>query len=293
MLDEKQIKEIIELRGKGLTVKQTAKALEISESTVKKYSSNDYEKNNEIDEKTGKSLSNQMIEEEYDFEDDIKPLVYKLKLQANELNITLHDYLNDISNNMDKFLKITTMPERFYYLFCELCNNLNTITEHIEANDLMNAIDNFYDREIKMENAEAFINEIETKAERIVNELKEEVIDLNSQIKEHRQSLEALTSVRTIMVNKLLERPNEEKLQEALENFKSLQIHAQNLENSNKQIEMGKQLLLKKLELTDKENQEIKQEISAFNLVFEKLNKVFPQQINDIVQEIENNEIQQ
>ena len=51
---------------------------------------------------------------------------------------------------------------------------------------------------------------------------------------------------------------------------------------------MGNQLILKKLELTDKENQELKQQLSAFNIVFDKISKLFPEQIKDIVQEIDN-----
>ena len=53
MIEEAQIKRIRELRESGLTIKETAKALEISESSVKKYTSDNYEKDNEIDEKTG------------------------------------------------------------------------------------------------------------------------------------------------------------------------------------------------------------------------------------------------
>ena len=173
MLNENQINKIKEMREKGLTIKETAKALGISDSSVKKYTSEDYEKDNEFDEKAGNSLTKQMKEEGYDFADEIKPLVYSLKLQANEIDITLHDYLRDISNTMSKFLKITSRPDWFYYVFCELANSLSVFTNHIDAEKIMEAFDNFYNREIEMENAEAFITDIETKAELLVKNTKE------------------------------------------------------------------------------------------------------------------------
>ena len=86
----------------------------------------------------------------------------------------------------------------------------------------------------------------------------------------------------------MIQAPDRENLEKTEEKLEILQAHAQNLENNNKQLKMGNQLILKKLELTDKENQELKQQLSAFNIVFDKISKLFPEQINDIIQEIEN-----
>ena len=63
MLEEKQIKKIIELKEKGLTVKDIAKTVNVSESTVKKYTSDNYEQDNKIDEKSALRLTKQMKEE--------------------------------------------------------------------------------------------------------------------------------------------------------------------------------------------------------------------------------------
>ena len=283
MLDEKEINEIIEMREKGLKIRQIAKAVGRSESTIKKYISDDYE-NNELDEKAGKTLTDQMKEERYDFDDEIKPLVYSLKIQANEIDITLHDYLTDISKTMNKFLRITNTPQWFYYVFCELANNYSLITDHIDAEKLMEAIDNFYNREIEMENAEAFIIDIETKAEKIVSETKAKLEDLNSQNNEAQKELDRLASIQTTMLKKLMDDPNREKLKKSEKNLK-------NMENEAKRLEMVNAILTEKcklLEQPDEYNEQIKKKIMLYEKVFERVNKIMPDGIMAIVQEIEN-----
>lgn len=285
MLDDKEKTRIRELRESGNTIAETAKAVGRSESTVKKYTSEDYEKDNEIDGKTAKALTDQMIEEGYDFENEIKPLVYSLKLQASEIDITLYDYLNDISNIMNKFLRITNNPEWFYYVFCELAiNSFPVFTDLIEANDLINAFNNFYNREIEMENAETFITDIETKAETLLNETKAELTDLNNQINEAQKERTKIASLNSIILMKMLGAPNKERLKMSEENLK-------NMENQLTKLQITNQILIEKcklLEKTDKDNEIIKQDNTMFNMVYNKLYKLFPNEIDVIIQEISN-----
>ena len=284
MLEEKQIKKIIELKEKGLTVKDIAKTVNVSESTVKKYTSDDYEHDNEIDEKSALNITKHMIEEGYTF-DEIETLGYSLKLQANEIDITLFDYLTDINSVMGNFLKITNTPERFYYVFMELANNLSGFTtNNIEATDLINAINKFYDREIEMENAEQFIIDIETKAENIVSETKAELTDLNNQILYLQKEHTKLTSLNSIICMKMLEEPNKEKLEIAEENFKNMESELKKLQNINI-------ILIEKcklLEQNDKYNEIIKQENMVFNMAYDKLYKLFPQECDSIIKELDN-----
>ncbi len=284
MLNENQINKIREMREKGLTIKETANALEVSESSVKKYTSEDYEKDNELDEKTGNSLTKQFDLEEYDFQDDIAPLVYKLKDQANEINVTLHDYLTDISNTMNKFLRITSKPQWFYYVFCELANSFSLINEHIDATKFMEAVDNWYEREIDMEESEKFIIDIETKAEKLVKNAKEEYNIWQEKIDNAQKEYEKITSLHTVMINNLLEKPNLEKLQKTEKKL----IDA---ENRLKELELSKLILIEKckiLEQSDKDNKIAKKENILLKKAFKKLNKLFPQEITVIIQEIEN-----
>lgn len=284
MIEEAQIKRLRELRENGLTIKETAKAVGISESTVKKYTSDDYERDNEIDGKTGKTLTDQMIEEEYDFADEIKPLVYSLKIQANEIDITLYDYLNDISNTMNKFLRITDTPQWFYYVFCELAKILSLINDHIDASDFMEAIDNFYNREIEMEASENFITEIEEKAERLVNNAKEEYNDWQEKINEAQKSYESITSLKSIILKKMMDDP-------ILEKLKIAKGRLEITEKGMKKLQMTNIILIEKcksLEQADINNEIIRQDNIMFNMVYEKLYKLFPQEIDTIIQEIEN-----
>ena len=284
MIEEKQKERIKELRDNGLTIKETAKALEISESSVKKYSSSDYEKDNDIDEKSADTITKQLDLEGYDFIDEIKPLVYKLKIQANEIDITLFDYLKDISDTMNKFLRITSKPEWFFYTFMEIANNLSLISDHIEANDLMKAIDNFYNREIEMENAEAFITEIETKAERLVNNAKEECEIWREKTNETKLEYQSITSLKAIMLNKMMSDPNKEKLKLSEESLEKM-------ENQIKELQISNTILIEKgksLEQINKNNEIAKQDNLMFNMMYEKLYKLFPQEIETILKEIKN-----
>ena len=284
MLEEKEIQKIRELREKELTVKEIAKAVGRSESSVKKYISDNYEG----DEKAGRSLTKIIKKEGYDFEDDIMPLVYSLKNQANEIDITLYDYLKDISNIMNGFLRITYTPAWFYYVFCELANNLSVITDHIEANDLMNAIDNFYNREISMEESEKFLTEIETKTETLIENSKEEYSYYQEKTNELKEEIESLTPIQ-ISENTLKE--NEAKAEKLLKNTK------QELKGLNNQIDEAQEILrkvrlaqtvvIKKImENPDKNNENLKKENVLLNQMFERVNKLFPEESKIIIQEI-------
>lgn len=281
MINEEKKKRISELR-KTLAVKEIAKLLEISESSVKRYSSDNQEKDNEFDEKTGKLLTKQFDLEGYDFQDEIAPLVYKLKNQANEINITLYDYLNDISSNMSKFLRLTENPERFYYIFCELSKNLSVITEHIEAEKLIEAIDNFYNREIEMEEAENFIAEIEEKAELLLENVKEEYNEYKKKINNVQNELKTIISTEGLMMQKILQKPDKEKLQNAEIKINNLSLNLQKIVEKALMIENENLDLKKALE----QNEKIKQENMALDMVFDKIKLIFPEEIKSIVAEV-------
>lgn len=291
MLEEKQIKKIRELREKEITVKDIAKAVGVSESSVKKYLSDDYEKDNKKDEKTGKTLTDLMIEE-LDFEDGVIPLVYKLKNQANEIDVNLFDYLTDISNTMSKFLRITCKPEWFYYVFMEIANNLAVIiTNNIDANDLMNAIDNWYNRELELEQAEIYLLETQEKAETIINNIKEEQTFFEEECKNKIKELEISNNTIETKAERLLNNTKEE-LKELKEEIDNAIKTRENLTTLNTTIikKIQEKINLQKTEgsKADKENQELKQQLSAFNIVFDKISKLFPNEIAVIIQEIDN-----
>ena len=88
--------------------------------------------------------------------------------------------------------------------------------------------------------------------------------------------------MQTIMLVKMLDDPNKEKLEKSEENLK-------NMENEAKRLQMINTILTEKykiLEQSDKNNEQIKQENIMFNMIFERINKLFPEEINVIIQEI-------
>jgi len=293
MIEEKKIKRIRELRESGITIYEIAKMLEISESSVKKYSSSDPDKNNEIDKKTPNEMNNIMLLEGYDFQDEIKPLIYMLKAQANELDITLYDYLKDINKVQNKFLRLTDTPERFYYVFCELANNFSVITEHINAENLISVIDNFYNREIEFEKIEEYLLEQKQECDDYINNKKEELMGLLQQINEAqnkiieaKEELHKLTSTQSIMIQKIFENPHLEKLEKSEIKINSLQILLQKIakeavQHKTENIKL-KDLIKENITI----NNQLKQENSALDMVFDKIRLIFPEEVKSIVSEV-------
>lgn len=274
--------KIKELREKGLTVDQIAKALEISESTVKKYSSGNPEKDNKIDEKISDEMGKIMLLEGYDFQDEIKPLSYALKNQANELDITLWDYENDIKNNTNKFLRITDNPIRLYYIFMVFASNLNLITDHIEPEDFMNMVDNFIEREIEMEDAEQYIAKIKEDAELIKAKTIEQWDENQKRIKNAKKEAvyEVELKSQTLLTNSKKEYTEyQEKINNAKEELTDLILNKILMNDKEKMLEKENQKLKKML----KESNEKK---SLLEEAFKRLGAVFPQEAQTIVEEM-------
>lgn len=301
MITEEQKKQIGELRNSGLTIKQTALALEMSESSVKKYSSDNPDKDKEIDGELSNELANIMLLEGYDFEDEVKLLSYVLKNQANELDITLYDYMNDINSNTNKFLRITDNPIRLYYIFMLFASNLNLITDHINAEDLTNAVNNFIDREVSMEKAEVYITycdehleEIwkawEVKIQKATNDYHEIVKGRKKHKGEQNKRLHETNTKQQAQINQLKEAIGifKQKLQEALEKNNTLSIFSKkSIENDKIQktqiTELSTEIqeLKKLLETPDKEKAILKK-------AFERIGADFPEEVNIIIEEMAN-----
>lgn len=297
MLDENQISKLREMREKGLTISETAKALGISESSVKKYTSEDYEREKEFDEKAGNSLSKQFDLEGYDFQDEIVPLIYKLKGQANEINITLHDYLEDIANIMNKFLRISDKPHWFYYVFCELAKNYSLINDHIDPLKFMEAIDNFYNREISMEESENFLFETNEKSDILIENAKENYYFLENKINNIRNEAVQYINKKKIKTEGLIENAKEE-----------LNELNKQIEETKKKYEIINAVLIKKIacnietlhetEQSDKNNEitkqekesikNLKQENTIMEVILKEFQTNFPVELEMIVNKVKN-----
>ena len=293
MIDEEKKKRIKQLRDNGLTIKEISKALEVSESTVQRHSSDNQDENNETDKKTANGITNIMLQEGYDFEDEIMPTLYKLKNQANELDLTLFDYINDISNIMNKFLRLTDNPSRFYYIFCELSNNLSLITENINAQKFVEATENFYDREIEMDKIDDYIRNQEAKLIDIMKTAKKEYSELQEKIENSQMELDKLASTKTTLTMKLLEQPTKQKLEKAEKLIQSLKVMNKRLikkfstsNTENKNLKEINNLLDQKI----RESRDLNRQNIFMKTIFAHISASFPTELEMIIEEVKKNE---
>lgn len=293
MIDETKKKRIKELRDNGLTIKEISKALEVSESTVQRHSSDNQDENNETDKKTADGMTNIMLQEGYDFEDEIMPVVYKAKNIATEIDITLHDSIDNDNRIKDKFLRLTDNPSKFYYVFCELANNLSLITENINAQKFVEATENFYEREIEMEKADDYIEKQEEKITAIMEEGKKQYNNLQEKIENAQEQLDNLTNVRNTLAMKLLERPTEQKLEKAEEIIKSLKIMNKKVIKKFKTINIENETLKKVNDSLDqkiRELREIHRQNIFMKMILAHVSNSFPTELETIIQEVKKNE---
>ncbi len=257
MIDEKKKTRIIELIEGGASINEVANALEISKSTVRRYSESQ-ENYNEHDEKISNEMTKIMLLEGYDFEDEIKPLVYALKDQMNEMDITLYDYLNGIKNNTNRFLRITEKPIRLYYIFILLASNLNLITDHINPQNLLEAIDKFIDREIEMEESEEYIKNCDMILEEKYEEWQEKILNAENKYNEMITGKKEYQFKKTNRLRETIDIQNKdiselkEFIQEALEKNNILSVFSQKL------VE-GAKIQKKEIQELKSENKELKQ----------------------------------
>ena len=208
-------------------------------------------------------------------------LVFNLKRIAHETGSKLGDFIQDIETIFDKYHKITEDPVKLFNFIIEISECLNVITDHIEMEELINTIDNFYNREIEMEESESFLAESETKAEIILENAKKEYQDYNKKIDNAQQYLNQLTSQNNIWLAKLLQDPNKEKLQESLNKITKLQNYILIINEKAQMLESENQEFKKMLEQNNKEK-------LLLEKAFERIGKIFPQEMRSIVSEIEN-----
>jgi len=273
MIEDAKKDQIEKMRESGLTIKQIAKALEIGESSVQRYSSSTPDKDNELDEKISNDMTKIMLLEGYDFEGGIKPLIYALKDEVNEMNITLWSHIYDIKNNTKTFLRITDNPMRLYYIFMVFASNLNLITDHINPEDFIDMVDNFCEREVGMEEAEEYIAEIKETAKLIMTKTEEKWDETKKKIENAKK--EAMKDV-------------ESKSKTLLKNSKEEYAEYQKkIDNAKKELTLLHQispLIIRTLETLGNENQELTKmlkESDKKNSLLEKAETIISEMTNE------------
>ena len=287
-ISEEKKAKIIELREKGLNKKEISRATQVSFPTIKNIlDENEIKQNqdviNERNEVLVKKLSEIFNYENYT-EETVLDLIFNLKRIANGSGIELGEFVEDIEFVFDKIHKHTENPIKLFNFIVDISSNLSLVFNSIEPEPFLKIVEDYYESGLSLNEAKDFISEIETKAEKLVDELKQEYNDWQERINYAQEEYKSITSLKTIVIKKMMDNPTLEKLKISEERIKEMEKRMEKLQMTNAVlIEKGKSL-----EQADKDNEITRQENIKARLIFERLEKIFPQDVKNIIQEIEN-----
>ena len=260
MITEQQKIRIVEMREKGLTNKEIANALEISESTVNRHTPQDFSKDNEI----AKELGVKLEREGFDFENEVKRFIYALENSAEESNLSLWTYLKEYEDIKKNYKRLSRNPKNMCDCFWNIAYNMDFIEETFDISVLVEIIDDFIDRNI-------YISEIEGVIDKKEKESKEwdKTIKLkHEQVKNLEKKTNALSNLFMIMFKKL-SKGEKVWVEETQEENKVLKQQIDRLKHQItqfKEIEIEKNILNKTLrEFEQRFPNEVKQFAKEFN----------------------------
>lgn len=284
-ISEEKKEKIIELFEKGLNKKMISRATQVSYPTIKNILNDKDIKQNQEEISERNEIVRKKLEEIFAYEncteEAILDLIFNLKRIAEVSGSEIGEFIEDIEFIFDKYHKYTEKPIELFNFIVDISSNLSLVFDSIEPEPFLKIVEDYYENGMKFNEAKESMIEIEVKAERLVENAKEEYNIWQEEINNAQKECESITSLKSIMLKKMIDEPNLKKLKFAEESVKALQINAHKLETIN-------QVLTIKLKQTDKENKEAKQELLLFNLAFERINKLFPEEVGIIIKEIEN-----
>lgn len=288
-ISEEKKTKILELYNNGVNKKDIAKLEEVSYPTIRNVlnDNNKEQKKGELKEKNEvieKKLSEIFNYENYT-EKCVLDLIFNLKRIANETGSELGDFIESIELIFDKYHKKTENPVKLFNFLLEISENMNVITDHIDVNVLITVIDKFVNREIEMEQAEEFIADIEAKAELANNNTKELWDENQERIKSAKRKARSEIELKSdeLLKNAKAElKEYREKIDKAKRESELLTTFKTQISEHIEMVEKENHDLKKALEQTEK----IKQENLAFDMVFNKLRLIFPEEIKSIIAEV-------
>ena len=273
---------IISLYNKGVNKKDIARIEEVSYPSIRTILSENnteqiQEKVKEKNEIVVKKLS-EIFTCENCTEQAILELIYNLRKIASDTNRELGELIEDVSFLFEKYNKYSENPVKLFDFLMDVSNNFSLILDNIEPEQFFKVVEGYYERGIYLNDTETYIKEeIIPSLDDYIERKKE----LGNEIIEMQKELNKITSARTLMLSKLLQQPNKQKLQKALENNNELQIFAQKLAEKAQMLISENQAFKKMLEKINKEN-------SLLIEAFQRINLIYPEEVKKIISEIEN-----
>jgi lambda repressor-like predicted transcriptional regulator len=288
VISEEKKSKIIELREKGLNKKEISRATQVSFPTIKNIlDENEIKQNQEIiNERNGvlvKKLS-EIFNYENCTEESVLDLIFNLKRIANDSGRELGEFVEDIEFIFDRINKYTENPIKLFNFIVNISSNLSLLFNSIEPEPFLEIVQDYYESGLSLKEAKEGMSEIEEKAESLLEKVKEEYNYWQERGDNAQEEYQSIASLQMVFLNKMIEAPNKEKLGETEEKLKIA-------ENRIRDLEMSKQILIEKgksLEISDKESKIIRQDNIMFNMVYERLYEQFPNEINSILKEIDN-----
>jgi len=206
MLDEKEKIRIGELRNLGLSVAEVAGAVKRGESTVKRYSSDEYYE--EDNEKTITQTKNTHQNDGWmgklfgdGWEDDIELMqnFFNFNQLADKSERDLKEYFKSLFYALSQYYRYTNTPIKLFDIFMDISSNLTFFENGYNIDEAVEVYEEFYDecifiRELKEEygSIEEFKEAKEQEIEdiRVKNDSRfEKLVKISNQLKEINQEL--------------------------------------------------------------------------------------------------------
>jgi len=205
MIDEKIKTRIGELRGFGLSVKEVANALKVSDSTVKRYSSDNYEEENEdIITSTKKKTLNvswmsKLFGNDWSDDDELMQLFFNFNQLANKTERDLDDFLKVIYSIISQYYRYSDTPRKLFDIFLDISSNMTFLENGYDVEEFTNIFERIYDKcvfIIDLEEEYGSIEEFKKSKEEEIEEIRVEndsrfdkLAKISNQLKEINQVL--------------------------------------------------------------------------------------------------------
>jgi len=278
-ISEEKKAKILELYNKGVSKKDIARLEGISYPSIRSIlKEGDTE---QIQERKKKIVEEKLIEifryEGYP-EETIVNLVFNLKRIGEIFGRDLGNFVEDIEFVFDVYQKRTEKPIRMLDFLLDLSDNLTLIYDVVEPEGFLKAIEDYCKQATYLNDIETHIAEIKQKSNELVDSKAIELEDLDRQIEESRRVLIEIYGGYGTAIKKFVDNP---KLKEANEKIAVLQL-------GNRILIEKYQNLKTKIKQNDKKNEIIKRENLAFKIYNKKLQTMYPEEANSVIEEIKN-----
>ncbi len=286
-ISEEKRTKILELYNKGVSKKDIVRIEEISYPTIRNILSENNKEQNQEELQENHEIIEKKLSEIFSYENytekSILDLIFNLRRIGENAGRDLGAFVDDIEFIFDKYNKHTDNPIKLLDFLLDISNELSLIFDLIEPKEFLSFVEKYYERGIFLNDTETYIKDeiIPTLDSYIAKKefLENEIIIMQEKITN-------LTSMEAILTKKLLEKPNLEKLKNAELNINNLKALLSKVANETVKHKTENIKIKNLLKETISINNQLKEENSALDMVFDKIRLIFPEEVKSIVSEV-------